>query len=137
MIEEKQIAVEQLMNDQELHMLGLQALIPWLEQRKYTVDYVQPEKCAVPHVFALSGEILTVIVAATAMYPHKGVVAEADKAAALKVAGELNALCACASIGLVNMDGVAANDKELMGKPLRDGQYQADFSGLEFIQFED
>ena len=89
-----------------------------------------------PHVFALSGKVLTVIVAATDMYPKKGVVTEADKAAALKVANELHALCAVASIGLVNDDGVAANDKELMGKPLKNGQYKADFSGLEYIQFE-
>ena len=111
------------MNDQEIHMLGLQALIPWLEGHNYVVDYVQPEKCAVPHVFALSGKVLTVVT-------------EADKAAALKVANELHALCAVASIGLVNDDGVAANDKELMGKPLKNGQYKADFSGLEYIQFE-
>jgi len=128
--------VEELMNDQEIHMLGLQALIPWLEGHNYVVDYAQPEKCAVPHVFALSGKVLTVIVAATDMYPKKGVVTEADKAAALKVANELHALCAVASIGLVNDDGVAANDKELMGKPLKNGQYKADFSGLEYIQFE-
>lgn len=127
----------ELLNEQELHLLGLQALIPWLEERKYTVDYVQPEKTAVPHIFALSGKILTVIVAATAMYPQKGYIAEADKAAALKVAEELNALCACASIGLVNVDGVEQGDKLLMGTPLRSGKYRADFSGLEFIHFED
>lgn len=129
--------MEELLNGQEIHMLGLQALIPWLEQHNFTVDYVQPEKCAVPHVFALSGEMLTVIVAATDMYPKKGEVTEADKAAALKVANELHGLCAVASIGLVNTDGVEANDKELMGKPLRNGQYKADFGGLQYIQFED
>ena len=117
-------------------MLGLQALIPWLESHNFVVDYVQPEKCAVPHVFAKSGELLTVIVAATDMYPKKGVVTEADKAAALKVANQLQGFCAVASIGLINMEGVAADDKELMGKPLKNGQYQADFSGLEYIQFE-
>ena len=89
-----------------------------------------------PHVFALSGEMLTVIVAAADMYPNKGKVTEADKAAALQAANQLNGLCAVASIGLINMEGVAANDKELMGKPLKNGQYQADFSGLEYIQFE-
>lgn len=128
--------MEELLNDQELHMLGLQALIPWLEQHNFKVDYVQPEKCAVPHIFALSGEMLTVIVAATDMYPNKGQVTEADKAAALKIANELHGLCAVASIGLVNTDGVVAEDKELMGKPLRSGQYKADFGGLQYIQFE-
>lgn len=117
-------------------MLGLQALIPWLEGHGYTIDYLQPEKCAVPHIFALSGNVLTVIVVAADMYPNKGKVTEADKAAALKVANQLQGLCAVASIGLVNMDGVAANDKELMGKALKSGQFQADFSGLEYIQFE-
>ena len=64
--------MEELLNDQEIHMLGLQALIPWLAGHGFVVDYVQPEKCAVPHVFALSGEMLTVIVAAADMYPNKG-----------------------------------------------------------------
>lgn len=128
--------MNELMNDQEIHMLGLQALIPWLEGHNFVVDYVQPEKCAVPHVFALSGKMLTVIVAATDMYPKKGIVTEADKAAALKIANELNGLCAVASIGLVNDDGVLNNDKDLMGKPLKNGHFKADFSGLEYIQFE-
>ncbi|MDY4920979.1 MAG: hypothetical protein SO119_07930 [Phascolarctobacterium sp.] len=128
--------MEELMNDQEIHMLGLQALIPWLEGHNFVVDYVQPEKCAVPHVFALSGELLTVIVAAADMYPKKGQVTEADKAAALRAANELGGLCAVASIGLINVDGIAANDKELMGKPLKNGQFKADFKGLEYIQFE-
>lgn len=118
-------------------MLGLQALIPWLEGHNFTVDYVQPRKCVLPHVFALSGKILTVIVVAADMYPRKGIVPEADKAAALRIANELNGLCAVASLGLLNVDGVAANDKELMGKPYKNGHYKADFSGLEYIRFED
>lgn len=126
-----------LLNEQELHLLGLQALVPWLESKNYKIDYVQPDKDAVPHIFALSGKVLTVIVAATAMYPHKGVVAEADRAAALKVAGELNALCAMASIGMVNVDGLETADREWMARPARDGHFRADFSGLEYLQFED
>lgn len=129
--------MENYMNDQEMHLLGLQALVPWLEGHQYKVDFVQPEKNAVPHVFALNGELLTVIVAAADMYPNKGVVSEADKAAALKVAGELNALCAMARIGLVNVAGMVANDKELMGKAEKGGKFKADFSGLEYIQFEE
>lgn len=41
--------MEELLNDQEIHMLGLQALIPWLEGHGFVVDYVQPEKmCCSP-----------------------------------------------------------------------------------------
>ena len=76
------------------------------------------------------------IVAATDMYPKKGVVTEADKAAALRVANQLQGFCAVASIGLVNVDGIEAGDKDLMGKATRDGHYKADFKGLEYIQFE-
>lgn len=128
--------MEELMNEQEIHALGLQALELWLEKHNFTIDYMQQEKYVVPHIFALSGKVLTVIVAAAGMYPNKGVVSEADKAAALKAAEELHALCAVASLGLVNMDGVAANDKELMGRPLKNGRFCADFSGLQYIQFE-
>lgn len=129
--------MDELLNEQELHMLGLQALVPWLEGHNFTIDYLQPQKEILPHVFALSGKILTVIVAASAMYPNKGVVNEADKAAALKVAEELHALCAVASIGLVNIDGLEEYDREIMGTPSRSGHYRADFSGLEYIRFED
>lgn len=129
--------MEDLMNDQELHRLGLQALVPWLEGHNFTIDFMQEDKYVVPHIFALSGKIMTVIVAASDMYPNRGTVSEGDKAAALKVAGELHALCAVASIGLVNIDGLASGDKELMSKPLKSGHYKADFRGLEYIQFED
>ncbi len=125
------------MSDQEVHQLGLQALIPWLESHNFTIDFMQEDKDVVPHIFALSGKIMTVIVAASAMYPNRGTVSESDKAAALRVAEELHALCAVASIGLVNIDGLPSGDKELMGKPLKSGRYKADFRGLEYIQFED
>lgn len=128
--------MEDLLNEQEIHLLGLQALVPWLESRHYKIDYLQPDKYAVPHIFALSGSILTVIVVAVDMYPHKGVVTDIAKAAALKVAGEMNALCAIASIGLVNIDGVAAADKNILGKPARNGHFKADFGGLQYIHFE-
>lgn len=128
---------EQLLSEQELHELGLQALVSWLEQRNYKIDFMQTDKDVVPHIFALSGKILTVIVAATAMYPHKGTIAVGDKAYALRVAGELNALCATASIGMVNIDGIPEVNKELMGTALKNGHYKADFSGLEYIKFLD
>lgn len=97
---------QQLLTEQEIHELGLQALVPWLESHNFKIDYMQTDMNTVPHIFALSGKILTVIIAATAMYPHKGVVGEADKAYAMRVATQLGALCATASIGLVNVDGL-------------------------------
>lgn len=77
---------QQLLTEQEIHELGLQALVPWLESHNFKIDYMQTDMNTVPHIFALSGKILTVIIAATAMYPHKGVVGEADKAYAMRVA---------------------------------------------------
>ena len=71
---------QQLLTEQEIHELGLQALVPWLESHNFKIDYMQTDMNTVPHIFALSGKILTVIIAATSMYPHKGVVGEADKA---------------------------------------------------------
>lgn len=128
---------QQLLSEQEIHELGLRALTPWLEQHNFKIDYMQTDRNVVPHIFALSGKILTVIVAATAMYPHKGVVGEADKAYAMRVATQLGALCATASIGLVNVDGLPEGDKKLMGTPLKTGHYKADFSGLEYIHYTD
>ncbi len=60
--------MEELLNEQEIHTLGLQALSLWLEKHNFVVDYMQTEKCVVPHVFALSGKVLTVIVAACLLY---------------------------------------------------------------------
>ena len=135
-LQEKRILEQQLLTEQEIHELGLQALVPWLESHNFKIDYMQTDMNTVPHIFALSGKILTVIIAATSMYPHKGVVGEADKAYAMRVATQLGALCATASIGLVNVDGLP-DDKKLMGTPMRNGHYKADFSGLEYIHYTD
>ena len=54
----------------------------------------------------------------------------------MRVATQLGALCATASIGLVNVDGLP-DDKKLMGTPMRNGHYKADFSGLEYSHYTD
>ena len=52
---------QQLLTEQEIHELGLQALVPWLESHNFKIDYMQTDMNTVPHIFALSGKILTVM----------------------------------------------------------------------------
>lgn len=127
----------QLMNEQEIHVFGLQVLVQWLQSKAYDIEFVQPDKNSLPHIFAKCGDQLTVIIAASAMYPQKGQIADRDKAAVLEMAKELNASCACAYLGIANAEGVDKNDKALMGMPIKGARFVTDFSGLEYIQFED
>ena len=42
-----------------------------------------------------------------------------------------------AYLGIANADGVVNKDKELCAKAFKNAQFYTDFSGLEFIHFED
>lgn len=127
----------ELMSEQEIHEFGLQVLIQYLENKGYEIDFAQPDKRSLPHVVAKSGEQLTFIIASTDIYPNKGKISNADKTALLEQAKNFNAQSACAYLGLANAEGVEKGDKELISKAYKDARYMTDFSGLEFICFED
>ncbi len=127
----------ELMNTQEIHEFGLQMLLQHLTEKGYEVDFAQPSKNEIPHVVAKQGEQLIFILAATDVYPHKGAITDAEKQALLEHAQAFNAQSACAYLGIANADGVAVKDKELCAKAFKNAQFYTDFSGLEFIHFED
>lgn len=41
---------QQLLTEQEIHELGLQALVPWLESHNFKIDYMQTDMNTVPHI---------------------------------------------------------------------------------------
>lgn len=125
--------MEKIYTNQQLHEFGLQLVIQHLEGKGFTVEFAQRLKEALPHVFAKHGQTMTVIAVAVDMYPNKGKIADGDKEALKDVAKQLNGKAAVASFGLVNAAGLESNDKELMGKPLADAKFLADFSGLEYL----
>ena len=127
---------EELMTEQEIHLFGLQVLIQFLEGKGYEIEFAQPDKASLPHVVAGCGDQITFIIAATDVYPNKGKVSDADKAAVLEHAKQFNANCACAYLGIANAVGVENKDKALMGKAYRNARFVTDFGGLEFICFE-
>lgn len=127
---------EELMNEQEIHLFGLQVLIQYLEGKGYEIEFAQPDKKSLPHVIAKSGDQLTFIIAATDMYPNKGNISDSDKAAVLEHAKQFEAQTACAYLGLANAEGVETNNKALMSKAYRNARFVTDFGGLEFICFE-
>lgn len=127
----------ELMNEQEIHEFGLQVLIQYLKNKGYQVEFAQPDRNSLPHVIAKQGEQLIFILAATDVYPHKGKISDTDKAALLEHAKKFAAQSACAYLGLANAEGVEKKDKALISKAYKDARYMTDFSGLEFICFED
>lgn len=127
----------ELMTKDEIHVFGLQVLIQYLEGKGYEIEFAQPDAKNIPHIIAKSGEQLTFILAATDIYPNKGKISDEDKAAVLEHAKSFNAQSACAYLGLANAEGVEKGDKELTGKAYKDARFMTDFSGLEFICFED
>ena len=94
-------------------------------------------KSEIPHVVAKQGEQLIFILVATDVYPNKGTIADSDKQALLEHAQTFAAQSACAYLGIANADGVVNKDKELCAKAFKNAQFYTDFSGLEFIHFED
>lgn len=127
----------ELMTAQEIHEFGLQVLVQQLTAKGYEIEFAQPDKIEIPHIIAKQGELLVFILASTDVYPHKGTIADADKQALVEHAEKFNAQSACAYLGIANGAGVAAQDKELCGQAFKDAQFYTDFSGLEFIHFED
>ena len=126
-----------LMTEAEIHNFGLQLIQEFMEKKGFEIECIQPDKNSLPHIIAKQGEQLTFVIVATDVYPNKGVIADKDKAALLDHAKQFNAQTACAYIGIVNAEGVEKKDKRLMSKAYVDAPFMADFSGLEFIQFED
>lgn len=127
----------ELMTKEEIHVFGLQVLIQYLENKGYEIEFAQPDQNNIPHIIAKSGDQLTFILAATDIYPNKGKISDEDKAAVLEHAKNFNAQSACAYLGLANAEGVEKGDKELTGRAYKDARFMTDFSGLEFICFED
>ena len=121
----------ELMNTQEIHEFGLQVLLQHLTEKGFEIEFAQPNKSEIPHVVAKQGEQLIFILVATDVYPNKGTIADSDKQALLEHAQT------CAYLGIANADGVVNKDKELCAKAFKNAQFYTDFSGLEFIHFED
>lgn len=127
----------ELMNTQEIHEFGLQVLLQHLTEKGFEIEFAQPNKSKIPHVVAKQGEQLVFILAATDVYPNKGTIADADKQTLLEHAQKFSAQSACAYLGIANAEGVANKDKELCAQAFKNAQFYTDFSGLEFIHFED
>ncbi len=128
---------EVLMNEQELHEAGLEILANWLESKGFEILVAQREKDALPSMVVKQGESVIFIIAASAMYPEKGKIADNVKAAVLQHAKQFEAQTACAYIGLANAKAVEAKDKSNYSLAAKDARFIADFKGLEYIQFED
>lgn len=127
----------ELMNDQEIHEFGLQVLLQHLTEKGYEIEFAQPNKSEIPHIVAKKDEKLVFILSATDVYPNKGTIKDSDKQALLEHSQTFSAQSACAYLGIANADGVVNKDKELCSKAFKKAQFYTDFSGLEFIHFED
>ena len=125
-----------LLTEQEIHEQGLMAVIQWLEKNGNEVIFAQPGKHDLPNLLIKNGNILTYVLVGVAMYPNKGTVDEQDKVLLLQHTQENGALAAIASIGLANAYAVETGDKARIGVPERNARFLADFSGLQYIQFE-
>lgn len=128
--------MSQIMTEQELHLAGLELLMRWLQDNGNIIEMAQPQREVLPHIIIRSGQLLTFIAAATAMYPAKGSVSENDKAALYEHAQKFSAFCAVASIGLANAAGIAGRDKKLLGTPYKDASFVMDFGGLQYLGAE-
>lgn len=126
----------ELLTEQEIHEKGLMIVIQWLQQHGFDIEFAQPGKHELPNILARSGEIYTYILVGVDMYPNKGTIAEADKAAMLEHTQANGGLAACAHVGLANAYAVEAGEKHRIGRAEKNARFVADFGGLQYIQFE-
>ncbi len=118
----------------ELHQTGLALLLQWLEANGNQIEMAQPERGVLPHIITKNGSLLTFIVADFACYPAKGRVDEAARAALAAQAEKFGAFAAIAEVGLANAAGIAARDRELLGRAEAGASYVLDFAGLQYLR---
>lgn len=126
----------ELMNTQEIHEFGLQVLLQHLTEKGFEIEFAQPNKSEIPHVVAKQGEQLIFILVATDVYPIKVLLPILIS----RHYWNMLKLLQHSLLVLIwnrHADGVVNKDKELCAKAFKNAQFYTDFSGLEFIHFED
>ncbi len=117
-----------VLNDEELHFLGIKAVYKNLVDEGYKVLNVRKELNVNPQILAQKDDKRFFIVVKTERYPDMGILLPHIAADVLKVATQHKGTCKFASVGIANANGT--NDVE-MAKPEQNGEYYINYKGLQ------
>jgi hypothetical protein len=117
-----------VMNDEELHFLGIKVVYKDLVDKGYEVLNVRKEKDVDPQILARSEGNMLFIMVRTARFPDMGILDPRTASRVLIHANKHKAICYFASVGIANAGG--ETDEE-MAKPEVDGEYFINYKGLQ------
>nr|WP_319400853.1 hypothetical protein [uncultured Carboxylicivirga sp.] len=117
-----------IMNQEELHFLGIKVVYKDMVDKGYEVLNVRKETDVNPQILATKDGKRFFIVVRTTPYPEMGILVPHVAADVLKHATKHGATCLFASVGIANAKG---ETEEEMGKPEVDGEYYINYKGLQ------
>jgi hypothetical protein len=122
-----------LMSDEELHIFGIDIILPFLKNEGVTVEAVNRDPKLTPQIIGQRWGSLAYIYVRTAMLPNMGSLTEAQFMHGLDWAESNHATAFFASVGLLCTDypdksPVIDEDDKLL--PIRNGGFMANYKGL-------
>ena len=122
-----------LMTEAELHALGVDLLLPLLENERFTVETVDRSPSQLVQVTGRRWTLPGVIAVRAACYPERGELTRDEFHRLLEAAREAGGLPFFARLGLACIaypDGTEVTDEGDRGRPIRGGRFRLDFDGL-------
>jgi hypothetical protein len=122
-----------LLSDEEIHVFGLETILPFLEKEDVTIDSVNRNLGQNPQVVGQRWGALAFIFVRTAMFPNKGEVTESQFMQCLEWADKHGATAFFASVGVACTNypdkSEVQNDSE-MSLPIRNAGFAVAYNGL-------
>ena len=115
------------LNDEELHLLGIKVVYKHLIDSDYEVIAVRKELEVNPQVLAKKDGVYHLVAIRTKRFPEMGVLFPHVASQVIYLAKQRGGMAHFASVGIANS---ASEDKEVMAKPLKGGEYYINFNGL-------
>lgn len=121
---------EQVLTNEELHLLGIKVVYKDMIDKGYKVLNVRQEPDVNPQILATKDDKCYFVVVRTAIFPDMGLLLPHLAGEVMKHGNKHNAVCYFASVGIANANG--QNDEE-MAKPVKGGEYYINYKGLQLF----
>jgi len=122
-----------LMTPQELHVFGIEAILPYLEKEGVAIESVNPDPSKSPQIVGRRWGSLAFITVRTACYPGKGELTPEEFATLLDWAERHGATAFFASVGVACVAYPDRSEVRVaadMSLPIRNGGFNVAYAGL-------
>lgn len=129
-----------VMSDQELHLFGMQVMLPQIEKEGFTIEHINKDIQINPQIIGKRWGSLGFIYLRTACYPDTGNLTEEEFMQGLEWAKQNSAIPFFAGVRVTCVSYpdkspvVKESDK---GIPYRFAEYEFDYTGLHIMTTED